>query len=609
MFIIKFLIQRFDYRILLKFGCPVNGVEIEKGYTPLFEAVKFGSLSVVIELIENGAHVNFISHNEKSISSTHSSPLITSTPETPQKKAVSEKTPMFRARTYDIVKYLIQKGAKPIVYSTKTDEKINAIEHLMKHNPEAARAVFDDCLDIDKDSNLIMDFKIFTSNNNDCPEDEMKLLICAEEQSKLRCIGDVNLRKLLVLHPLLQIFLNLKFKTIRYYFNLLLVFQFLMVVMLTLIAVEFVQFTDCYESSTDTLEQTRIVVMAIPWNPYDGITQENLVETLNEKFTNVDNTSDNKCYKNRYFEKDTFCTDDNFQCDKHITGTTDGSYAFEKLCKKYYNGTTTLASCWTFHWLTIITMIVLLIHLVKECLEIISKKSFVNYIFSMENLFEFIILGSAVSFLVISHFDIVMAYHAASWMVFFAWVNLILYLGRISLIGKYIFMSFRVMRVLFLCLIAYLPVFFGFTFGYYILLQANQNFNGYIRGFISVLAMMIDEIGYGQFDYKTLMADGGLNGSTQVMTIFFMIFVSLILMNLLIAVTINNTDMLNDQSRINVSERRINQLDEVLKFRKWSTILKGFKYIPKLKDIGLPVFRKTGESEEEFKLVSSIFFN
>ena len=558
----------------------MNGVEKEKGYTPLFEAVKFGSLAVVIELIENGAHVNFINSSENSR---------------------PKKIPMCRARTYDIVKYLIQKGANPILKS-ENGEKINAIEHLMKHNPDAARAVFDDCLDIDKESNLIMDFKLFTSKDKNGPEEEMKLLNCAEAQSKLNCIGDLNLKKLILLHPLQQIFLHLKFRTIRYYFIFLLAFQFLMVGALTLIAVEFVQFTDCYESSLNNSELDGIGLMAVPWNPYEGINQ-NLIDSLeqmNKEFRNNENISDVKCFKNRFFVDEDFCTNENFKCDKHTIGTTDGTYAFEKLCKKYYNGETTLTSCWTFHWLTIVTMTILLFHFLKECLEIFSKKSIVNYIFSLENVFEFIILGSAVSFLVISHYDIELAYHAAAWMVFFAWINLILYLGRISLIGKYIFMSFRVMRVLFLCLTAYLPVFFGFTFGYYILLQANENFNGYIRGFISVLAMMIDEIGYGQFDYKVLLADGGLNGSTQVMTVFFMIFVSLILMNLLIAVTINNTEMLNDQSRINVSERRIIQLNEVLKFRKWS-FLRVFLYVPKFKDIGLQVFKA---HEDNFKLVS-----
>ena len=135
--------------------------------------------------------------------------------------------------------------------------------------------------------------------------------------------------------------------------------------------------------------------------------------------------------------------------------------------------------------------------------------------------------------MVISNFNIEMAYHASAWMIFFAWIDLIFYVGRMSLLGKYIFMSIHVMRVLFLSLFAYLPIFFGFTFGYYILLQANENFNGYIRGFISVLAMMIDEIGYQQFDYNSIEEEGGVNVSTQVLTLFFMVFVSFLTRNIL----------------------------------------------------------------------------
>ena len=78
-------------------------------------------------------------------------------------------------------------------------------------------------------------------------------------------------------------------------------------------------------------------------------------------------------------------------------------------------------------------------------------------------------------------------------------------MGRLNLIGKYIFMSLHVIKILCLCLFAYLPVFFAFTFGYYILLQANENFNGYFRGFLSVLAMMVDEIGYRLFIFRSYL--------------------------------------------------------------------------------------------------------
>ena len=518
----------------------------------MFNAVKSGSLANVIELIENGAKVNFISEKTK-------------------------KTPLFRARSYEIVKYLIQKGAKAIVIDEKTNEKINAIEHLMEYNPEAARAIFDDCLDIDKEENLIMDFKLFDglggNDGIDESEEEMILLEKAENQFRLLSIEDNNLKKRIILHPLLQIFLHFKFKTIRLHFWLLLAFQFIMVVTLTTIGVGFVQFTACANVNAT--------------NPQDEIAH----------------------FKNRYIsgiiKDETRASWDLLTCDKNIThiAPNQNGCALEELCKIYYEDPNkTIGSCWTYHWFTIVAWVVLGIHFLKECFEIASKESVFNYIFNLENLLELFVFICAIFFMVISHYDIEMAYHASAWMVFFVWIDLVLYLGRISLIGKYIFMSLHVMRVLFLCLMAYLPIFFGFTFGYYILLQANETFNGYVRGFISVLAMMIDEIGYGQFDYKKVTMEGGLNWSTQVMTIFFMVFVSLILMNLLIAVTVSNTDMLKNQSQIHISHRKISHINEVMKFREWP-MFKICKYIPYLKKIGIPVL----EGTNKFRMVSSNF--
>ena len=134
--------------------------------------------------------------------------------------------------------------------------------------------------------------------------------------------------------------------------------------------------------------------------------------------------------------------------------------------------------------------------------EFCSKPNFLIYFVNLENLVELVIFLLGWVFLITSNYDIEMAYHASAWMIFWAWINLLLYMGRLNLIGKYIFMSLHVIKILCLCLFAYLPVFFAFTFGYYILLQANDNFNGYFRGFLSVLAMMVDEIGYRLFIFR-----------------------------------------------------------------------------------------------------------
>ena len=124
---------------------------------------------------------------------------------------------------------------------------------------------------------------------------------------------------------------------------------------------------------------------------------------------------------------------------------------------------------------------------------------------------------------------------------------------------------------------------------------------------------MIDEVDYGQFDYKEMLQKGGINGSTQLMTVFFMIFMSLILMNLLIAITVNKTEVLRDQSQIHISHRKISQLNEVIQFRRWILFKKMYAFLiwilhkitsgplPDL-NVGNPVFK---ELKENCKMVSN----
>ena len=109
-----------------------------KGYTPLFYAVKSGCLSVTLELIENGANVN---HKYTEYSENYH--------DMNGEYQIKNKTPLFRARSYEVVKLLLQKGANPNMCATvkyKDDKKeqdqekhIRAIDHLMKYNSDAAR--------------------------------------------------------------------------------------------------------------------------------------------------------------------------------------------------------------------------------------------------------------------------------------------------------------------------------------------------------------------------------------------------------------------------------------------------------------------------------------
>ena len=85
-----------------------------------------------------------------------------------------------------------------------------------------------------------------------------------------------------------------------------------------------------------------------------------------------------------------------------------------------------------------------------------------------------------------------------------------------------------------------------------------------------------------------MLKEGGLNYSTQAMTLLFMIFVSLVLMNLLIAITVNNTELLKERGQILISRRKIDELMEVTWYQK--------QYFSK------PIFER--QKENDYKLVS-----
>ena len=66
----------------------------------------------MIELIEHGANVNYVSEPEK-----------------------RNQTPLFRARNYQAVKLLLQKGADPNMYST-TGQNGEFVKKNVKRQPE-----------------------------------------------------------------------------------------------------------------------------------------------------------------------------------------------------------------------------------------------------------------------------------------------------------------------------------------------------------------------------------------------------------------------------------------------------------------------------------------
>ena len=101
----------------------------------------------------------------------------------------------------------------------------------MKYNVDCVKAILDNQLCNDPEHNLVLNFHVFKGDD----KNEMSLFETARN----------NERSSLLLHPLMQIFLNLKYKTVWMTFLVQIIFQLFLVVVFTIVGIEYVEFTSC----------------------------------------------------------------------------------------------------------------------------------------------------------------------------------------------------------------------------------------------------------------------------------------------------------------------------------------------------------------------------
>ena len=110
----------------------------------------------MILLIDHGANVNHVAKNADNKPHPNF-----------EGDLIDEKTPIFKGRTYDTVKLLMENEAKPnhrFLHKEEISHKtleVSAIEHVMKYNPDCAKAILDTCIEMQEDGDLILDLSIF----------------------------------------------------------------------------------------------------------------------------------------------------------------------------------------------------------------------------------------------------------------------------------------------------------------------------------------------------------------------------------------------------------------------------------------------------------------
>ena len=507
----------------------------------MFYACKDGHLPNVISLIDNGANVNH--------------------------KAECGKTPLFRARSVDTILLLLAYGADP---NHKMDEKdLTASEYLIRYSTYA-KAIMDECITLDENDNLIIDFHTFSKQNDQ--ESEMSLFF--EDRSWNQ--GS------LMIHPLLQLFLNLKFETIATFFAWKFMFILLFVFFVNVLCLKYVGLVSC-----------KVIDIGHKNNLNLSLCKD--ISDVEYCFTNgpsffLENTFKG-CLCKRSFS--TIAADEtlrNIKCNLK-TGLLEipqeSNVTLETaLNESYFQGV------WTWNWLYVLTFIILVLYCLKEVDELLRvciTKSICNYfIKSLVNWIEVSLIIASWTFMFGSRINIILGIHSAAWMVFLSWICLMLHLRNFNTIGHYILILVHVTKTMLFCLLPNLPIFFAFSIGFFILLQPTTlTPSNLFHSFIRVLVMMTGELNYeGNYENLEDFTGGdGINASIKIMFMLFLIMIALIINNLLIAVTVSKTDFqaLLTMSKYELAQRKVNYIKKIYESLFFRLLRKSFRLFPFLK--------------------------
>ena len=402
-----------------------------------------------------------------------------------------------------------------IVSDNGKDKEIMPIDYFVESNSVSnAKAILDNSVTTQKEDNiLVMDLKIFDrrheNNNVENIRNEMSVFYEAKEK---------GLNSLL-LHPLMQIYLSMKFRRLNRFFEFQAVLQCLTIFYFTSIAIRYVQLTSC------------------------------------------ETTNNSDCFDNGLGH--TFCLING----TYISTVYDISYNFNIECKSnaYNKGLLNpkmeadqwnlenalgiyFETYWSMHWTYTLFLIIMILFLFMEIKEILcqiyinkclNKGSFIKglanglkaHFTSLDNLIELIIIYFCFQFYVVSRYNLELAYHSAAWMVFFGWIDLMIYTGRLDTIGRYVYMCLHIAKTMTIALFTFLPALIAFALGFCILIQTNPSFSGYFRAIFKVSVMMIGELDVNDFDYKHVEESYGMNNSIQIMFVGNKQFIDIILLN------------------------------------------------------------------------------
>ena len=232
------------------------------------------------------------------------------------------------------------------------------------------------------------------------------------------------------------------------------------------------------------------------------------------------------------------------------------------------------------------TLVLLAALLLLEFLQLVSKirEGEPWEYFGMQNICEFIIFGLTIALFAFQWQDGEMQLnnnegsnalteeqrkfnhyaqkHFLGWALFLAWMDLTIFLGKMDFFGRHIYMSWQIMRSMFLNLAVFVPSLVAFASAFHCFLINNTVFEGSVASLLKTFEMFLGEVDFSDnFLYDNVKETEGANYSVQLMLIIFIIYGILIIMNLIVALMVNKMD--SAEAEIILAQQRIEEISSM----------------------------------------------
>jgi transient receptor potential cation channel subfamily A protein 1 len=203
-----------------------------------------------------------------------------------------------------------------------------------------------------------------------------------------------------------------------------------------------------------------------------------------------------------------------------------------------------------------ITLILTCVTIPRKVFGFMVYKSARQYFMNIDNVLDTIVIVSVfVTSFVYTGRTYDWQNYVGAFAILCAWTNLMLMVGQLPAFGTYVAMFTHIQFEFAKLLLAYSGLLIGFTISFCVIFVGEPSFGNPFTGLIKVLAMMAGELDFeGLINQDDMVHDGSfvlyhpLSVCSQILFTLFIVFVTVILMNLLVGIAVHDIQGLRNHA-------------------------------------------------------------